>query len=153
MRHVVEGDPQFRLALRELIRAFAQFVEQPGVLDRYHRLVGKGSDQRNLSVGEGLPYGAIGRYSASDLAPLEQRNNQKRACAHPLQRPYPERVAGTVGIIRRYIRHMHRRFRSGCLKQRRQGTRLKRVIENERRCFGIGIARRNRRKGPGVVEP
>ncbi len=153
MGHVVEGDPQLCLVLRELLRAFAQFVEQPGILDRYHRLVGKGSDQPNLIVGEGLPYGAIGRYSAGELAPLEQGNNEKRACAHALQRPYPERVAGPVGIIRRYVRHMHRSFRSDCLKKRRQRPRLKRVIKNERRCFGIGIARRDQREGPGVVEP
>ena len=109
----------------------------------HHRLVGKGSDQRDLIVREGLPHGAIGRYGASKLAPFEQRNNQKGACTHALQGPYPERVAGTVGIIRCYIRHMHRSLRPGCLPKRRQGTGLKRVIENERRRLGIGIARRD----------
>ena len=45
--HVVEGDAQFGLAL-------ADFVEQPGILDRDHRLVGEGLDQRDLLVGERL---------------------------------------------------------------------------------------------------
>ena len=44
--HVVEGDAQLRLAV-------AQFLEQPGILDRDHRLVGEGGDQIDLLVREG----------------------------------------------------------------------------------------------------
>ena len=47
IRHVVEGDPQLRLTLADL-------VEQSGVLDRDHRLVGEGPYQLELLVGVGL---------------------------------------------------------------------------------------------------
>ena len=45
MRHVVEGDPQLGLALRELI-------EQPRVLHGDHRLRGEALQERDLLRGE-----------------------------------------------------------------------------------------------------
>src|SRR5262249_12520698 len=44
--------PQFTNRLAEFTRARLHLVEQPYVLDRDHRLVGKGSHQLNLFVGE-----------------------------------------------------------------------------------------------------
>ncbi len=54
--------PQFTDRLPQLGGAGAQFVEQPRILDRDHRLVGKGRDERDLLVGKRLrPDGGQGR--------------------------------------------------------------------------------------------
>jgi hypothetical protein len=48
--HVVEGDPQFRLAPRQLLGSSIKFVEEPRVLDRDHRLVAEGADEIDLPL-------------------------------------------------------------------------------------------------------
>ncbi len=40
--------------LLQIVRALPQFGEQPCILDRDHRLVGKGRDQRDLLLGKRL---------------------------------------------------------------------------------------------------
>ncbi len=52
--HIVEGDPQLRLALADL-------VEQPGIVHRDHRLCGEAFEQRDLLVGERPHFRPIAR--------------------------------------------------------------------------------------------
>jgi hypothetical protein len=50
------GDARFEAAIefRDLIGALTQFAEQPHILDRDNRLIGKGADQFDLPFGERL---------------------------------------------------------------------------------------------------
>src|SRR5262249_12471110 len=53
-----------------------RLVEQPHVLDRYHRLIGKGGDQLNLVLAERLRLGLGNENHADDLAIAQQRSAQ-----------------------------------------------------------------------------
>src|ERR1700730_3810405 len=64
-----------------LLQGFAQLVEQAGVLDRNHRLVGKTPYQLNLLVGERPHLLPVDDESADDVLVLEQRNTNNGTCA------------------------------------------------------------------------
>ena len=64
--------------LRELARARLHLVEQPHVLDRDHRLVGKGGDQLDLLVGE-RPHRSC---AAATMTPIGRSFAQQRDTEH-----------------------------------------------------------------------
>src|SRR4051794_34656057 len=65
--------------LGEFSRAGLNFLEQPGVLDCDHGLVGKGGNELNLLVDEGL--GALARQDESaDRSPFPKKGNAEH-CA------------------------------------------------------------------------
>ena len=45
---------EFAVARGQFVGALLQFAEQPGILQRDHRLVGKGADELDLPVGKRL---------------------------------------------------------------------------------------------------
>ena len=75
-----------RSAVRAILRgrgAGLQFTEQPRVLDRDDRLVGKGAHQFDLPLGERLdPFPREIRSCRSRLA-LAQQRHPKRRCVPP----------------------------------------------------------------------
>ena len=64
-----------------LLQGFAQFIEQPDVLNRDHRLAGKVLDQLDLLIAEWLDLLAINVERADQFVLLEHRHKQKRP--HP----------------------------------------------------------------------
>ena len=79
--------------LRELPALVLDFVEQPHVLDRDHRLVGKGRDQLDLLVGERLHRAAHHHENADWNSLAQQRERQVSYEFHrfplsPLHIPY-----------------------------------------------------------------
>src|SRR5262249_14794345 len=62
--------------LREFAGACLHLVEQPHVLDRDHRLVGKGLDQLDLLVGKGLEFGLQHHDNPAKSPFAEHRNRQ-----------------------------------------------------------------------------
>ena len=56
-----------------------QFVDQPRILDRDHRLVGEGADQLDLPLGERLDAQSGQRDHADRLAVAQQRCSHRRA--------------------------------------------------------------------------
>src|SRR5262249_38092243 len=89
--HVVEGDPQFGLAL-------ADFIEQPG---RFHSDDGLRCEalyQRYLFFGEGADLPAMDRKAANQGAILAQRDPQRRAGVRDVNQRAAPRAAMAVGI-------------------------------------------------------
>jgi hypothetical protein len=72
--HIVEGDAQLGLTV-------AQFLEQPGILDRDHRLVSKGGGQLDLLARVGLDARPVNSEYADQLITARQRNAEHRAVA------------------------------------------------------------------------
>ena len=64
--------------LRELAALVLDFVEQPHVLDRDHRLVGEGGDQLDLLVGERLHRAC----AAESMTPIGVALAQQRNAEH-----------------------------------------------------------------------
>ena len=60
-----------------LLQRLLGLVEQPHVLDRDHRLVGEGLQQRDLLVGERAGVGR-GRRDAADRPALAQQRHEQR---------------------------------------------------------------------------
>src|SRR5262249_49056452 len=94
---------------RELARARLDLIEQPHVLNRDHRLIGKGGHQLDFFLGE-RPYRSAQKRDYADGSPL----SQKRDSEH---RPEPrklDRFAPGIFWISEYIRNMdHLAFESG----------------------------------------
>ena len=67
LTHFAQGF-QFSDRSRQFARPRFQFLKQPHVLDRYHRLVGEGLQQLDLRRGEGAHLGAT-RDQCSDNSP------------------------------------------------------------------------------------
>jgi hypothetical protein len=92
--HVVKGDAQLGLPLADL-------AEQPRILDRDDRLVGKGAHQLYLPLGERLDPLVVKRDNADRLALVQQR--------HPKCGPSPGRHSPGKRVVRvsADVRNMH----------------------------------------------
>jgi hypothetical protein len=61
----------------EIARACLHLIEQPHVLDRYHRLVGKGGHQLDF-LGAERPHGGAGQDEHADRRSFAQQRNPQR---------------------------------------------------------------------------
>jgi len=68
------------------LQRFAQFVEEPRVLDRDHSLRGEIPHQFDLLIGEGPHLLAIDYNRPDQLVILEHRHNDRRSRAAQLRR-------------------------------------------------------------------
>src|SRR5262249_56109678 len=90
---------------RLVVKGFAQVVEQAGVLDRNHCLVGKGLEQRDLLVGKWINLGTA-KLNRSDGHPLAQERNTKR---RPVTQPFREGAPlGKLNCLSLEVNHMDR---------------------------------------------
>src|SRR5262249_35085105 len=90
---------------RLVVKGFAQVVEQAGVLDRNHCLVGKGLEQRDLLVGKLINLGTA-KLNRSDGHPLAQEPNTKR---RPMTQPFREGTPlGKLNCLSLEVDHMDR---------------------------------------------
>ena len=79
--------------MAELARARLYFVEQPRVLDRDHRLIGKAGHQLDLFRCKWLRHGSRYEDHPYDFSLAQQRGAQRRSVAHYL-------LSLTVGVLR-----------------------------------------------------
>src|SRR5215831_16163278 len=75
--HIVEGDTQLRLSV-------AQFLEQPRILDRDHRLIGEAGGQLDLFFRKGFDARAANDENADERVLAKKRNAEDRAGADEL---------------------------------------------------------------------
>ena len=78
---------------------FAQFVEQPRVLDGDNSLGGEVLHQRDLFVGEGPNFLAGKMNDADKFVVLQHRNDQKRARARQVRQMRRCSVAFSIGRV------------------------------------------------------
>ena len=86
----------------EVTRAGLQFVEQPRILDRDHRLRGEIFEQRDLLVGERPDLGAIARRCSRAMHRFGQRHQKARP--HPAT---PRQRCGPLVTIQPRIGDVH----------------------------------------------
>ena len=103
---VAHAGEELRLALarlRQLLALVLDFVEQPHVLDRDHRLVGEGRDQLDLLVGERPRPRVCPDHCANRDALAQHRHAEHRAEAAQSLRLWPVvfRVGQDVGNLDR----------------------------------------------------
>jgi hypothetical protein len=71
---VFDALAEFAVARGQFVGALLQFAEQPRILDRDHRLIGKGAHQLDLPLAERLDPPPIKRDNADWLAVAQQRH-------------------------------------------------------------------------------
>ena len=103
---------QFVQRLRQIIRALAQFVEQPRVLDGDHGLGGEVLHQRDLLVAEGPHLLAINDDNANGLVVFKHRHGEKGPCASGFYHGYNRRIAIDIGLFGQHVGDMLHLFHS-----------------------------------------
>jgi hypothetical protein len=83
-----------------------QFVEQPRILDGYHRLGGEVLDQRDLLVGEGTYFLPINTDNADEFVFFEHRHEEKGARAAHIGHCDYRRIVFDVGFFRPDVRNV-----------------------------------------------
>ena len=81
LHQTVLGGAQIFERLRQLPRAFLQLGEQPRILDRDHRLAGKGAQQLDLRLGKQLRLEPHHRDGADRDIVAQHRHDQNAAIA------------------------------------------------------------------------